>query len=228
MVRAVIFDADHTIYVPRTEQAYREKFKYLSQRLGVSQDRLRSIWEEQVDEALNADDPEKRKREVVLEKTLMETELPADQRGELAEEAVERFWSHVVDDIEYDEETEAMMDRLRQQGLDMVAVASDEFREPLERKLNHMLGDWERYFDMLVTPESAGSMKPSKDFYRSILAEEDLEAEEVVVVGDSWERDLQPAADMGLVTVLLSDEADGDPDFVIDKLAKLEQIIEKL
>ncbi len=228
MVRAIIFDADHTIYVPQTERAYREKFEYLSGRLGVSSERLRDIWEQQVDEAIDADDPSKRRREVTLEKTLMELEMPIDQRDAIVSGAMDRFWSHVIDDIEYEDGIEAMFDRLRQGGIEMVAVASDEFREPLEQKLDEVLGAWEDYFEMLVTPETAGSMKPSQAFYRTILDEEGLEPDEVVVVGDSWERDLEPAKELGMTTVLLSDAEAGDPDFRIDKLSKLERIVEKL
>ncbi|MDY6778230.1 MAG: HAD family hydrolase [Candidatus Nanohaloarchaea archaeon] len=228
MVKAVIFDADHTLYTPRTERAYEEKFAYLGNRLGIDSDRLREIWRKQVDKAINADDYRKRARDVVLEKTLMELELSIEEREDLVDHALERFWEQVVDDLEYDPAVERVLENLQRYGVELVAVASDEFRQPLERKLDHVLGNWQDYFETLVTPERAGSMKPSTQFYTAILDREGLEPEEVVVVGDSWERDLEPAARLGIKTVLLADTAKGEPDFHIETIERLEDIVKKL
>lgn len=227
-VKGIIFDADHTLYVPKAEKAYEEKFRYLANELGISRKRLREIWEQQVDRALDIDEPGARQREKVLERTLMELELPKEERSDLIEEALDRFWSQVVDDLDYDEDTPAMLRRLEDEGIRLVAVASDEFKQPLERKLDQVLGDWEDYFDLMITPEDAGSMKPSEEFYHSVLMHTELDPEEVVMVGDSWTRDLKPAQELGIRTVLLSSEEEGDPDFRISKLSELEQVVRGL
>lgn len=228
MIKAIVFDADHTLYKPRTERAYEVKFKYLAGRLGISARRLREIWEEQVERAINAGGPENRAREAVLEKTLMELELPLEDREDLVEEALDRFWRQVVEDLEYEREVDSVIERLRGRGIDIMAVASDEFREPLERKLNRVLGDWRSYFNLLVTPADTGEMKPSESFLTRILEEKGLEPSEVLVVGDSWERDLAPARELGVHTVLLADEREGDPEFHVRSLGELEEVVEKL
>jgi len=227
-IKGIIFDADHTLYVPQAEKAYDEKFRYLSEQLGVSHKRLREIWEQQVDRALDLENPTERKREQVLERTLMELELPKDERDDLVAEALERFWNQVVDDLEYDPGTPDMLRRLEDAGIQLVAVASDEFQEPLEQKLRQVLGDWDDFFDLLITPEDAGSMKPSEEFYHSVLMNTELQPDEVVMVGDSWTRDLAPAQQLGITTVLLSSEEEGDPDFRISKLSELEQVVKGL
>lgn len=227
-IKGIIFDADHTLYVPQAEKAYDEKFRYLSDRLGVSRKRLRELWEDQVDRALNIEDPSDRKREEMLERTLMELELPKEERDDLIEDALERFWNQVVDDLEYDEDTPDMLRRLEESGIELVAVASDEFQEPLEQKLQTVLGDWDDFFDLLITPEDTDSMKPSEEFYHSVLMNTELQPEEVVMVGDSWKRDLEPAQELGITTVLLSSEEEGDPDFRISKLSELEQVVKGL
>jgi putative hydrolase of the HAD superfamily len=228
MIKTIIFDADHTLYVPRSERAYDEKFSYIANSLGISQKRLRKIWEEQVERAIEAGGPSNRAREKVLERTLMELELPPDDREELVEEAMERFWSQVVDDLEHENGVDEMLNRLKSRNVEMMAVASDEFREPLERKLQKVIGDWEDYFETLVTPRTTGSMKPSKQFFEEVLEQLDIEAGETLVVGDSWERDLEPAKELGMKTVLLADEEEGDPDVHITSILNLEQVVKQL
>lgn len=228
MVEAIIFDADHTLYTPKTEQAYEETFKYLAGELGIGKDRLREIWEQQVNEATSSDNPEDRHRHTVMKKTLMNEELPVGDRQDLASHAVDRFWDQVMADIEYDYDLPDMLDRIHARGIDLIGVASDEFRSPLERKLDTVLGDWDEYFEMLVTPEETKTMKPSPDFFEKIIRQYHYDPEDVMMVGDSWERDLEPAADLGLVTVLVADEKEGNPDYVINDIMDLEHILERL
>lgn len=228
MVEAIIFDADHTLYTPETEKAYDETFSFLASELGIKQDRMRAIWEEQVNEATNSDNPEDRDRETVLKQTLMNEELPVEDKNKLAAQAVDRFWNQVVADIEYNRELPSLLDTLQQRGIDLLGIASDEFRKPLERKLNRVLDDWEDYFTVLITPDETGTMKPSSSFFNKLLHQQHYDADEVMMVGDSWERDLEPAAELDMITVLIADQKEGNPDYFINDIMDLEAIIEKL
>ncbi len=228
MVKAIIFDADHTLYTPKTGEAYQEQFDYLADNLGIDRERIKSIWQEEVDDVLGSDDPEERKRHVALERALLEIGMPVKEREDLVEEAVKRFWDQAVKDLDYSAYIPELIGRLLQRDLEFIAVASDEFREPLERKLNRVFGDWRSYFDFLVTPEDTGSMKPSKDFYLPVLKEKEIDPSEVVMIGDSWERDLKPAEEIGMKTVLVSEEKEGNPDFHIEHIKELEDIIDKI
>lgn len=228
MVQALIFDADHTLYTPQSEKAYRRKFKFLADRLGISSERLHTIWEQQVEEVIGSSDPEQRDRHRVLEKTLEELELPRQDRESLVEDALERFWTQVVDDLVFDAGTPELLQELEDSGLRIVAVVSDEFRKPLERKLRQVLGDWQDYFEMLVTPRTVKRMKPSTRYYEEVLEQEGLDAGEVAVVGDSWERDLQPARELGMTTVLVGEEPEGSPDFHVPIISRLQEIAQEL
>jgi HAD superfamily hydrolase (TIGR01509 family) len=228
MVRAIIFDADHTLYEPQTEKAYDRKFGYLADQLGLDEERLRDIWNEQVAEVLGSLDPDERHRKRILAQTLAEMELSPAGREDIVDEALERFWDQVVEDLSYEDGVPQMLDELRDRGIELVAVASDEFREPLERKLNRVFGDWNEYFHHMVTPRDTESMKPSEQFFEMILERGDLEPSETVVVGDSWERDLAPAKELGMKTVLVAERSDGEPDATIAKLSDLDDVLDQL
>ncbi len=44
MIKAVVFDADHTLYVPVTERAYQEKFAYLAEETGLPAEDIKMKW----------------------------------------------------------------------------------------------------------------------------------------------------------------------------------------
>ncbi|MDY6788660.1 MAG: HAD family hydrolase, partial [Candidatus Nanohaloarchaea archaeon] len=120
-----------------------------------------------------------------------------------------------------------ILEKLEERGVELLAVASDEFKRPLERKLNKVLGSWKDYFNHLITPRETESMKPSEEFYNSVLEKEGLDPADVAMVGDSWKRDLEPAQRCGLITILVSEEKKGDPDFHIKNLEELEEIMDE-
>ena len=117
---------------------------------------------------------------------------------------------------------------LRQRGLHLAIVSNideDQFH-PLWDRLG--LGP---YFDAITTSEEARSCKPHPGIYRHALGKAgDLAPEEVVFVGDSLEFDVAGANAMGMTTVLIVEppsqaEGDEDPDYVIETIPDLLQII---
>ncbi|MDY6788920.1 MAG: hypothetical protein SVV03_03055, partial [Candidatus Nanohaloarchaea archaeon] len=123
MVKAIIFDADHTLYTPKTEKAYEAQFKHLADQLGVGRERIKEIWRQQIDRVIGVKDPEERRRETALERTLMELELPVDSKEQLAEDAVQHFWNQVVEDLEYSGKTPQILEKLEERGVELLAVA---------------------------------------------------------------------------------------------------------
>jgi FMN phosphatase YigB (HAD superfamily) len=95
---------------------------------------------------------------------------------------------------------------------------------------------WDRlglgpYFDAITTSEEARSCKPHPGIYHHALGKAgDLPPEEVVFVGDSLEFDVAGANSLGMTTVLIVEapsqaEGDGDPDYVIETIPELLQIV---
>lgn len=117
---------------------------------------------------------------------------------------------------------------LRQQGLHLGIVSN------IDEDQFHPL--WERiglgpYFDAVTTSEEARSCKPHPGIYRHALGKAgDVAPEEVVFVGDSLDYDVVGANALGMTTVLINDppsqvEGDEDPDYVIETIPEVLQIV---
>mgnify|MGYP006268202655 CR=1 FL=1 len=74
-------------------------------------------------------------------------------------------------------------------------------------------------------PEDVKTMKPSKKYYELVIKKTNLRDNEIIVVGDSWERDLKPAKDIELKTVLLSNIRNGSPNYFIEDITKILNIL---
>lgn len=225
-LQAIIFDADHTLYTPESEAAYDEKFQYLANETGVPRDRLEQEWEQVVAETDGSESPGKWERKALIT-TLLET-VGVEPQDYLIDKAYNTFWEQVVTDLTASEGLVRMLHGLKNEGYSL-AIATDEYREPLEMKLQTALGagELEPLFETIITPDEAGRQKPAKSFYEPVLDAFDIISDEAMMVGDSWNRDLQPAKEMGLHTVLLSEDVPNgaDPDYHITDITELEDII---
>ncbi|RLG04972.1 MAG: hypothetical protein DRN61_01990 [Thaumarchaeota archaeon] len=81
-----------------------------------------------------------------------------------------------------------------------------------------------RIFDVLVTCDDADP-KPTPSGYLKILKALKLKPGEVMYVGDRWRVELEPARRLGMKTVLISDQVEGSPDYVIKDILELRRII---
>ncbi|MDY6761413.1 MAG: HAD family hydrolase [Candidatus Nanohaloarchaea archaeon] len=233
-MKSIIFDADHTLYTPEADRAYEKKFSFLAEQTGVDKEELSAAWITVVEET-NHDDSKVYRRDMIRR---MLQRVGVDAADELVAEAYDLFWETVVEDLTYEDGVCKMLHRLNEE-FEVLAIATDEFPEALEMKLSTVFDDPGDLFDDIVTPEDTGEMKPSEQFFRHILDSHGIAPSDAVMVGDSWDRDLAPAADLGMTTVQVqadtSDEpmeTDGNgtphPDHRIDSILEMEQVMEEI
>jgi putative hydrolase of the HAD superfamily len=116
----------------------------------------------------------------------------------------------------------------RRQGLHLGIVSNidDDQFHPLWERIG--LGS---YFDAITTSEEAGSCKPHPGIYRHALGKAgDVAPEQVIFVGDSLDYDVVGANALGMTTVLIIEppnqvEGDEDPDYVIETIPEVLQIV---
>ncbi len=206
MLKAIIFDADGTLYNVKTKRAYSLAADFLSQKTGIPAQILNAEWKKTVDEikasAEDAQNPQKRQRKYALEITLLRLGVGQGKTAALIREALDIFWLAVISDLEIFPEASKTLEKLGKSRT--LAVTSEEFRENLILKLDRAFGDWEKYFKILITPEETGEMKPSRRYYLKAMEKLKLMPEEILVVGDSDERDLLPAKKLGIKTIKIS------------------------
>ncbi len=229
MIKAVFFDADGTLYIVNKENAYKEFFRFLSEKTGIDVKEIGEKWKELKQEILNSEDrndPKKRRREYLTKKLLMYFNLDNETIDILVHDSLDLFWHIILSDTFPLPHVEEVVANLSKDYI--LVVCSDEFRDILEKKLNKIFGDWRKYFKFLVTPDETGTMKPSKRFYEIALDRLDVKPDEAVMVGNSWKKDLEPAKNLGMKTVLLNNEKEGEPDFWLKSLKDLIGIVRSL
>ncbi len=219
-IKVVIFDADYTLYTPDADKGYEAKFKFLERETGIPSEKIRRVWKEVLEEVKNSKDPQKRRRTYSTRRAL--EKFGIENSEELAKKSVDVFLDEVVRSMETMKGAEEILERLNTK-YDLV-VASDEFKGNLKKKLNSFLGDWKDYFQAMITPETTGEMKPSKRYYEAVHEELGYDYKEMIMVGDSWRRDLEPTK-KGMETVLINESCEGNPDYHIKELGELRDIL---
>ncbi len=229
-IKAIIFDADNTLYKVRTEKAYEKLFNCIAKETNSDIKTVENIWRGHINNILNSDDArsaEKRKREYSIEIVLGQLGIPDKKQVlDITKKALDIFWQQIIDDLKYDAEYASVISRIMKKF--RVSVASDEYRKNLEGKLNHVFGTWNNYFEFLISADDTGELKPSEKYSKMSLERFAMKPEEVVFIGDSWERDLAPAKVLGLKTILIADEKEGAPDFFATNLFEAEKILDSL
>lgn len=207
MLKAIIFDADNTLYKIVNERAYSEMFGYLAAQTKFDRKQLETAWRAQVKNILQSPDAqniEKRSREYCVETVLNHFGVAGAKSKKVTKAALNIFWKCIIEDLEFDVNTEALIAELRKKYT--LVIASDEYEKYLKMKLNRVFGKWNKHFKFLVTCETAGLMKPSEKYIQIALVKLRMAPDEAAVVGDSMIRDIIPAKKLGVFAVHITGE----------------------
>jgi putative hydrolase of the HAD superfamily len=85
----------------------------------------------------------------------------------------------------------------------------------------------DKRFDLIITSDKIGQMKPSKEYYDEIFERFNVSPNECIVIGDNYENDLKIAKDMGATTIFFGGE-DKRADFSIKGYDELPNILNKI
>ncbi len=83
--------------------------------------------------------------------------------------------------------------------------ASDSCAEQVKAALARLGLD--KYFQGIYTDKELGAKKPSVAFFQSLLTQLGCTAADVIYIGNDYDKDIVPAKEAGLLTVLISGEA---------------------
>lgn len=224
MIKTIIFDADYTLYKINKKRAYDCLYSFLSLKLKAPKEKIMEDHKEILNKLKLLSEPDKRKLSYSIKEIFEKYGFENNEK--ILEEGLKIFWNQIIEDLGV---LPGIADILRELNKNYkLAIASDEFIEILERKLEKIFGEWENYFEFLITPDTTGSMKPSKKYYEIILEKTGFLPEEAIMIGDSWNRDLEPAKSLGIKTILISDEKEGEPDFWIKDIKEIIKIANNL
>lgn len=87
----------------------------------------------------------------------------------------------------------------------------------------------EKFFNFRFTSKELGFKKPEPQFYSEIVKRAGFKAEEHIMIGNDYSKDIIPAKEIGMKTILISKESTFETfecaDFIIDNMLQLEGIL---
>lgn len=229
MLKAIIFDADNTLYKVNKERAYSEMFGVLEKETKIKAKELEARWKlisKEIMKSCGAKSLEFR-RENTLKIALEQLGIKEKSRSErLTKAALDVFWKCIIEDLGFDGTEKETMAQLKKNYT--LCISSDEFLPHLEAKLNIVFGDWKKYFKFIISAEDVGEHKPSEKYGGLAIRRLKIKASEAILVGDSWERDIEPAKKQGIRTILIADKKEGAPDLYITQLSDLANVLNSI
>lgn len=211
-IKAVLFDIDHTLLteMPLIQLFLPQVYKMLSKKFGIDKERARERFLSEIFE-----------------------------RRETYEWHDWNFFFHLFGlDIKYEEllkryphklhvypDTVPVLKWLRREGLRLAVVTSGPEYQRLKLELTGLLD----YFDVVVTRDDVGTIKPEPRIFLYALSRLGVEPREAIMVGDSLWQDVYGGKNVGMKTVWISREGGEDfhfADFRIGTLHELRKVLE--
>ncbi|MEM5773160.1 MAG: HAD family hydrolase [Candidatus Aenigmatarchaeota archaeon] len=222
MIKALLFDADNTLYESKSaaKAADLEAMKYLSQICGKNSEELLEEWKSIVNKLKESKDPKLRHRKYSYSLLLKNNGL----KVKLAEEIYQIFFQNFLQRIKLFDGVKETLEELKKKSLKLVIVSED-FKEQLEKKIEVL--EIKKFFDLIITCEDVGSMKPDRKYYEIAKNKLKISFEEMLAIGDSFERDLEIPKILGMKCVLVFGE-DFRADYSISNFSELLSITEAL
>lgn len=117
------------------------------------------------------------------------------------------YWTTFLDNIKCHDGVKDFIIWNKERGV-KISVLTDYETEYQIKKLNKL--DITEYIDVVVTSEEVGIEKPSVQMFQTVLRRLSLNPDEVIMIGDSFEKDIQGAYNMGIFSYWLRSTTDVD------------------
>jgi HAD superfamily hydrolase (TIGR01549 family) len=117
-----------------------------------------------------------------------------------ARDLEKKYWDQFIDGMEIFPYIYQFLKKCKSRNLIISAVTDMQFQIQVRKleKLNLI-----KYIDYLITSEEAGTEKPNKDIFELALSIMGLNADEVIMIGDSIEKDIAGANNVGIKPIYL-------------------------
>jgi HAD superfamily hydrolase (TIGR01549 family) len=219
MIKAVLLDLDHTLintdvlfvpeYMRMVDTYFEESWQY---------PKLSRILAKMIGGATGP-------RGVELTNSGMAVKMIAEETGKSTAEILESFgdfyaniYPTLRNCVEQIEPAAALIDYLRKQSL-AVVIATNPLYAAEAIRLRLKWGGLPDRFDaytLVTTGDNMHFAKPDPSYYAEIIARVGVEPDETLMVGDSLENDILPAAEIGLNTFFIHENPDDRPPQVDD------------
>ncbi|NJF24497.1 TIGR02253 family HAD-type hydrolase [Thermococcus sp. Bubb.Bath] len=212
MVKAILFDIDHTLLTeePLMMLFLPQVYEKLAKKRGINKEEARNIFLNEIME--RRDSYEWHDWNFFFDLFELDMKYEDILRGYPHK-------LHVYSDVP------PVLEWLREEGYSLGVVTSG----PEYQRLKLELTGLSKYFDVVVTREDAGTVKPDPKMFLLALEALGAEPSEAVMVGDSPWQDVYGAKNVGMTSVWIDRKGEHDihlADFKIHTLYELRKVLE--
>ena len=224
MIKGVIFDIDGTLYDYAANDKVATKFlcNFAEKNFGVDAEIFLKAYGEGrriVKERLT-DGGSRHSRVLFLQTTL---ELLGKNPFRYIKDMYEIYWDNFLNGMQPFEGVIEFIGKLKNNGI-KTAICTDMTAQIQYRKINR-LGLCE-YIDFMVSSEETGLEKPSPVMFNLALKKLGVEAKNAAYFGDSFERDIEGAANAGIMPFwYVADKNVGDATVNCVKIRSYREVI---
>jgi putative hydrolase of the HAD superfamily len=211
MIRAILFDADNTLYHTKAVAAEADKaaIEVIAADAGKTVDEVYELFLATVETVKRSTNPEERTRRYSY--TVLAQQLGVSD----VETAHGVFVQTLMNSIEL---VKGVWDFLEQVQDKKLAVFTEDSKELAIGKL-HRLGILDR-FAAVITSDDVGVMKPSPEYFEKAVTALGVQPADCLVIGDDFEKDLKDAKEAGAKVTLINGK-DGQADFCFTEYSEL-------
>lgn len=196
MIKGIVFDLDNTLYDydACNDTALLAVRNYMVSRFGICGQDFNQLYDsagKQVKERLGLVAASHNR--LLYMQTFLEK-----QHAFSAEETLNcyhLYWDSFLNQMELEPGVEKMLERCKNSGL-KTAICTDLTAQIQFRKIVHLGLD--SFIDIIVTSEEAGIEKPDSKIFQLVLNKLSLRADEAMMVGDDFSKDIIGACSVGM------------------------------
>lgn len=230
MIKAVLFDLDDTLLGNHMDTFIPQYFSLLGRyaEAYLPRDQFLKILMVATQVMVKNTDPTITNRDAFWQSFTEQTGLNAAEMESFFTRFYENQFLQLESVVSRRETAVPLVKLCQQKGLKVVVATNPMFPSPaIEARLNWAgLPVAEFEFDLITTYENMHATKPHPIYYQEILDRIDVTPGEVLMVGDSWENDIEPSASLGCATYWLPMNGENGPPNaeIVTKIGTLEEL----
>jgi uncharacterized cofD-like protein/HAD superfamily hydrolase (TIGR01549 family) len=154
-------------------------------------------WIKIVNKLKNSKNPKERTRQYSYEILINKYKLKYNINNNFYKKMYNVFLKKLTDEIKI---MPNLNNVLELRSIYKMAVFTEDTSDLTLAKLKKLNID--NYFDLIITSDKIGEMKPSIEYYKEIFKRFDISPNECLVIGDNYEKDLKLAKELGATTIM--------------------------
>lgn len=222
MINAVIFDLDNTLYDYDiiNERAIDFAGIWLCEETGIAHSEFQKAFSKgrMLAKKCAGDCASQHNRMIYFQRTL---ECLGWNSIQYSLELYEKYWKYMLDNMQLERGAGKLLKRLKESGI-RTGICTDLTTHIQHRKLRKLqIAD---YVDVFVSSEEAGVEKPDIKIFNMVISKLKMKPDEVLCVGDSYEKDIIGASKAGMHPVWFNPHKKPKKDTIVEDVMEITEM----